>query len=245
MPAGLLADRWEPSPRLNNTPGHPTSVCVVKPKHARKHTSTHPQPLAFWGQRSFPSGLGANEEVIVSFKTSDDHMHGVSSLGMETLSTGCNETKAPPPTPRLLQVKSWGRGSRRVRNRRTRRFLSVLRHLGESQHLRFSDIPPLLGAVRLEKRRPPSVSGFLRCQSILTAFQPSWNLLRAAEIRQKSKASWVKSFEQKRQTDDRLENNSLLFESCGRDKTPKQPKKKSQVRSNFSHKRLNNATSAE
>lgn len=86
-------------------------VCVLKPKHAHKHTRTHPQPPVFWGQRSFPSGLGANEEVIVSFKTSGDHMDRVSSLDMETLSTGSNETKTLgffffsfyPQRPLLLQ----------------------------------------------------------------------------------------------------------------------------------------------
>lgn len=45
------------------------------------------------GQQSFLSGPGENEEVIVSFKTLSDHMDGVSSLDMETLATGCDETK--------------------------------------------------------------------------------------------------------------------------------------------------------
>nr|XP_033504879.1 uncharacterized protein si:ch211-140l13.3 isoform X1 [Epinephelus lanceolatus]XP_033504880.1 uncharacterized protein si:ch211-140l13.3 isoform X1 [Epinephelus lanceolatus] len=36
---------------------------------------------------------GRNQEVIVSFKTVSDHMERVSSFNMETLSTGCDETK--------------------------------------------------------------------------------------------------------------------------------------------------------
>lgn len=83
-------DRWEQSLQQNHT--H-----VWAPKHANsayesnlvQHFNISP-PLR---KSSVSPRAWRNQEVIVSFKAANDHIQRVSSSNVETLSTGCDETK--------------------------------------------------------------------------------------------------------------------------------------------------------
>lgn len=83
-------DRWEQSLQQNNTHiwtfKHPGAVYE---SNLVRHFNISP-PLR--DNRVSPRAWG-NQEVIVSFKTVNDHIERVSSFDMETLSTGCDETK--------------------------------------------------------------------------------------------------------------------------------------------------------
>lgn len=84
-------DLWEQTQQQNNnthvlTPKHPSSTAYES--NSVQHLNISP-PVR--DNRVSPRA-GRNQEVIVSFKTGNDHMERVSSSDMETLSTGCDET---------------------------------------------------------------------------------------------------------------------------------------------------------
>lgn len=85
--AATSEGRWERSLQHNNT--HVTHANAVHESSSVQHVSVTP-PLR--DNRVSPRAW-RNQEVIVSFKTVNDHMERVSSFDMETQSTGCDETK--------------------------------------------------------------------------------------------------------------------------------------------------------
>ncbi|XP_044024919.1 uncharacterized protein si:ch211-140l13.3 [Siniperca chuatsi] len=82
-------DQWEQSLQQHNThvwtPKHPSAV---HESNLVQHFNISP-PLR---DNIVSPWASKNQEVIVSFKTMNDHMERVSSFNMETLSTGCDET---------------------------------------------------------------------------------------------------------------------------------------------------------
>ncbi|KAM7368391.1 hypothetical protein PAMP_014613 [Pampus punctatissimus] len=84
---GVMAPQWEQSKSYIWTPKHPNSVYesnLVQGFHT--HTPRR-------GENTASPQARRNQEVIVSFKTVNNHMKTVSGLSMETLSTGSDETQ--------------------------------------------------------------------------------------------------------------------------------------------------------
>lgn len=85
----LKEDRWEQSLQQNNTPIRtPKHPSAVYESNFVQHFNIFPNLR----DNRFSPGARRNEEVIVSFKFVSDHMDRISSLNMETLATGCDET---------------------------------------------------------------------------------------------------------------------------------------------------------
>ncbi|XP_054872179.1 uncharacterized protein LOC111565459 [Amphiprion ocellaris] len=93
-PGAVSEDRWEQSLQQNNmhvwTPKHPTTM------YESNLVQLFVTPTSPRDNRVSPQAW-RNQEVIVSFKTVNDHIGRVSDLNMEILSTGCDETKTHFP----------------------------------------------------------------------------------------------------------------------------------------------------
>lgn len=107
-------------------------VCVMKPKH--DHTHTHAHSLPCLGDSAVsPRGPTQMRKLLLALRPRTTTWTESQASAWKLLPQAVMKANPPPPPPllllllllfssALLQVKTWGRGSGRVRNWQTRRF---------------------------------------------------------------------------------------------------------------------------